>query len=244
VSKTYQNSKIDTPDALEVSVPEHVNVVMAEVAADLREGLLALAVGAGLQVMTALMEADVTALAGPRGKHDAGRVAVRHGQERGSVTLGGRRVPVQRPRVRAADGSGELPVPAYELFSSTEVLGRLAMEKMLAGLSSRRYGRVGLEPVGEQVTATARSTSKSAVSRKFVASTETALAELLSADLSGLDLVALMVDGVHFAETCCVVALGIDCRATRSRSRWSRARPRTPPWSPSCSSGCASGGWM
>ena len=213
--KTYQNSKIDTPDALELTVPEHVNVVMAEVAADMREGLLALAVGAGLQVMTALMDADVTALAGPRGKHNADRVAVRHGTDRGSVTLGGRRVPVQRPRVRAADGSGELPVPAYELFTSTEVLGRLAMEKMLAGLSSRRYSQVGLEPVGKQVTATARSTSKSAVSRKFVAQTETALAELLAADLSQLELVALMIDGVHFAETCCVVALGIDLQGNK-----------------------------
>lgn len=213
--KTYQNSKIDTPDALELTVPEHVNVVMAEVAADMREGLLALAVGAGLQVMTALMESDVTGLAGPRGKHNADRVAVRHGTDRGSVTLGGRRVPVQRPRVRAADGSGELPVPAYELFNSTEVLGRLAMEKMLAGLSTRRYGPVGLEPVGKQVIATSRSTSKSAVSRKFVAQTETALAELLAADLSQLDLVALMVDGVHFAQTCCVVALGIDLQGNK-----------------------------
>ena len=213
--KTYQNSKIDTPDAPELTVPEHVNVVMAEVAADMREGLLALAVGAGLQVMTALMDADVAALAGPRGKHNSERVAVRHGTDRGSVTLGGRRVPVERPRVRAADGSGELPVPAYELFSGTEVLGRLAMEKMLAGLSSRRYGQVGLEPVGEQVTATSRSTSKSAVSRKFVAQTETALADLLSADLSRLDLVALMIDGVHFASTCCVVALGIDLQGTK-----------------------------
>jgi putative transposase len=215
VRKTYQNSKIDTPDTLELTVPEHVNVVMAEVAADMREGLLALAVGAGLQVMTALMDADVAALAGPRGKHNSERVAVRHGTDRGSVTLGGRRVPVERPRVRAADGSGELPVPSYELFSSTEVLGRLAMEKMLAGLSSRRYGQVGLEPVGQQVTATSKSTSKSAVSRKFVAQTETALADLLAADLSQLDLVAFMIDGVHFAETCCVVALGIDLQGNK-----------------------------
>ncbi len=117
------------------------------------------------------------------------------------------------------------------------------MEKMLAGLSSRRYGQVGLEPVGEQVTATAKSTSKSAVSRKFVAQTETALADLLAADLSGLDLVALMVDGVHFAQTCCVVALGIDLQGNKHRSRWSRARPRTPPWSPICSSTCVSAGW-
>ena len=99
--------------------------------------------------------------------------------------------------------------PSYDLFSSTELLGRLAMEKMLAGLSTRRYP-IGLEPVGEQVEQTARSTSKSAVSRRFVAQTETALADLLAADLSQLQLVALMVDGVHFAEHLCVVALGID----------------------------------
>ena len=61
----------------------------------------------------------------------------------------------------------------------------------------------------QQVTETSSATSKSAVSRRFVAMTETALAELLAADLSGLDLVALMIDGVHFAESCCVVALGI-----------------------------------
>ena len=191
------------------ALPERVSVAMTEIAGNMHEGLLALAVGAGLRVMAALMEADVTALAGPKGKHDATRTAVRHGRERGSVTLGGRRVPITRPRVRAADGAGELPVASYELFSSTEILGRMAMEKMLAGLSTRRYP-VGLEPVGERVAEAASATSKSAVSRKFVAMTETALAELLSRDLSGLDLVVLMIDGVHFAESCCVVALGID----------------------------------
>ena len=89
----------------------------------------------------------MTALAGPKGKHDQDRTAVRHGSEHGSVTLGGRRVPVTRPRVRAADGTGELPMPAYELFTSTEMLGKMAMERMLAELSTRRYP-VGLEPVG------------------------------------------------------------------------------------------------
>jgi len=72
---------------------------------------------------------------------------------------------VERPRVRAVDGSGELSVPAYELFSSTEILGRMAMDRMLAGLSTRRY-QVGLEPVGQQVSEVATSTSRSAVSRK------------------------------------------------------------------------------
>jgi putative transposase len=209
VTKKYQNEKIDTPTGDGFVVSERVSVAMAEIAGSMREGLLALAVGTGLQVMQVLMEADVTALAGPKGRHDPGRAAVRHGRERGSVTLGGRRVPVSRPRVRAADGTGELPVASYELFAGTELLGAMAMERMLAGLSTRRYG-VGLEPVGEAVTATAGSTSKSAVSRKFVAATETALAQLLAADLSALDLVALMVDGVHFGESVCVVALGID----------------------------------
>ena len=194
--------------------PERVNVAMAEIAGNMQEGLLALAVGAGLQVMQALMEADVTELAGAKGRHDSARSAVRHGRERGSVTLGGRRVPVSRPRVRAADGSGELPIASYELFSSTEILGKMAMEKMLAGLSTRRYP-VGLEPVGAHIAETSSATSRSAVSRKFVAMTETALAELLSRDLSGLDLVALMIDGVHFAESCCVVALGIDIEGNK-----------------------------
>lgn len=201
-----KSSQIQSVDA--TAIPQCVSVALAEIAENMHEGLLALAVGAGLQVMAALMEADVSALAGPKGKHDATRTAVRHGRERGSVTLGGQRVAITRPRVRAAGGSGELPIVSYELFSSTEILGKMAMEKMLAGLSTRRYP-VGLEPVGHQVDQSCSATSKSAVSRKFVAMTETGLAELLSRDLPGLDLVALMIDGVHFAESCCVVALGI-----------------------------------
>jgi putative transposase len=165
VTKKYQIKDAKTNDALGLAVPAAVNVAMNEIAADMREGLLALAVGAGLQVMQSLMEADVTAVCGPRGRHDPARSAVRHGREAGSVTLGGRRVPVTRPRVRAVEGAGELAVPSYELFSGTEVLGKMAMERMLAGLSTRRYG-VGLEPVGEQVAAASSSTSKSAVSRK------------------------------------------------------------------------------
>jgi transposase-like protein len=211
VTKNYQTKAADTSA---LAVPEQVSVAMEAIAADMREGLLALAVGAGLQVMAQLMEADVTAVCGPKGKHDPGRAATRHGTEAGSVTLGGRRVPVRRPRMRTADGSGEVLVPAYELFSSTELLGKMAMEKMLAGLSTRRYP-VGLEPVGQRVEQTSRSMSKSAVSRRFVKLTETALGDLLGADLSGLDLVALMIDGVYFAEHLCVVALGIDIEGTK-----------------------------
>jgi hypothetical protein len=212
VSNTYQkNRRRAEPDPRpgEIIVPEQVMVSMAEIAGAAREGLLALAVGTGLQVMAAMFGEDVTRLCGPDGKHNHDRAGYRHGSENGSVTLGGRRVPVTRPRVRAADGSGELGLPSYEMFSSTEILSQLAMEKMLAGLSSRRYG-YGLEPAGSQVEQAAASTSKSAVSRRFVAAIETALAELMSRRLDDLDLVALMTDGVHFGEHTCVVALGID----------------------------------
>jgi hypothetical protein len=211
VSNTYQKTgRRAQPDRQpgEIAVPEQVIVSMAEIAESAREGLLALAVGTGLQVMTAMFAEDAGRLCGPDGRHNPDRAGYRHGTEAGSVTLGGRRVAVTRPRVRAADGSGELHLPSYDLFSGTEVLGQLALEKMLAGLSARRYPH-GLEPAGQAVEAQAASTSKSAVSRRFVAATETALTELMTRRLDGLDLVALMVDGVHFGEHTCVVALGI-----------------------------------
>jgi len=212
VSNTYQKSRRRAgPDPLpgEIAVPEQVIVSMAEIAGAAKEGLLALAVGTGLQVMAAMFDEDVTRLCGPGGKHNRDRAGYRHGSEDGSVTLGGRRVPVTRPRMRAADGSGELHLPSYDLFSSTEILTQLALEKMLAGLSSRRYGS-GLEPAGQAVEQAASATSKSAVSRRFTAATETALTELMTRRLDDLDLVAFLVDGVHFGEHTCVVALGID----------------------------------
>jgi len=152
--------------------------------------------------------------AGPEGRHNPDRDGYRHGSEAGSVTLGGRRIPVTRPRVRAAAGAGELHLPSYDLFSSTEILGRLALEKMLAGLSSRRY-TAGLEPAGQTIADQAAATSKSAVSRRFVAATETALEQLMTRRLDDLDLVALMIDGVHFGEHTCVVALGIGIDGTK-----------------------------
>jgi transposase-like protein len=191
------------------AVPDDVSVTLTEIVSSAREGLLAFAVGTGLQVMQQIMDEQVAALCGPPGKHNPERRGYRHGREAGSVTLGGRRIPIERPRVRAVDRSRELAVPAYELFAGTELLGAMALERMLAGLSTRRY-QVGLEPVGSAVAGRASATSRSAVSRKFVQATEHALTELLAAPLHELDLVALMIDGVHFAEHCCVVALGID----------------------------------
>jgi putative transposase len=202
------------PADAELVLPEQVTIALAELAGAARQGLLALAVGTGLGVLDSLLDADVERLVGPKGRHQPGRVAVRHGTQPGRVTLGGRRVRVDRPRVRSADGTGELALPTWQAFAGSELLDQLALERMLAKLSTRRY-RAGLEPVGSQVEQTATGTSKSAISRRFVAATEHALAELLAADLTGLDLVALMLDGIRIAEHTCVVALGITIDGTK-----------------------------
>lgn len=194
---------------LPFDLPDSVVVSLKELAGACKEGLLAMSVATGMRVMQALLEENVTELAGPKGKHDPDRTAVRHGSDPGSVTLGGRRVPVERPRVRTADRTRELPVPAYEYFARGDALSVMAVERMLAGLSSRRY-TTGLEPVGRVVESSATSKSKSAVSRRFVALTKTALEEMLTRRLDDLDIVALMIDGVHVGDHLCVVALGID----------------------------------
>jgi transposase-like protein len=161
-----------------------------------------------------MLAEDVARLVGAKGRHLPERTAVRHGGEPGQVTLGGRRVRVRRPRVRTADGTREVAVPTYQAFAATELLDQLAVERMLAKLSTRRYP-AGLEPVGTQVVQASSGTSKSAVSRRFVARTEHALADLLAQDLTGMDLVALMVDGIRVAEHTCVVALGITLDGTK-----------------------------
>jgi putative transposase len=204
-----------TPPAdAELVLPEQVTVALAELAGAAREGLLALAVGTGLGVLGSLLAADVERLVGPKGRHNPTRAAVRHGTQPGKLTLGGRRVRVYRPRVRRADGTAELALPTWQAFAGTELLDQLALERMLAKLSTRRY-RHGLEPVGSRAEQASSGTSKSAVSRRFIAATEHALADLLARDLSTLDLVALLVDGIRVAEHTCVVALGITIDGTK-----------------------------
>ena len=97
------------------------------------------------------MAEEVDDVGGPKGRHDAERVAVRHGHEDGSVTLGGRRVAVERPRVRATDGSGEVAMSTYAHFAERDPLTKVVLEQMLAGVSTRRFPRTR-EPVGQDVS--------------------------------------------------------------------------------------------
>ena len=195
-------------EGTEEPLPPRVQEALGQLVGAAKEGLLALSVGVGLGVLEELMAEEVQEVCGPRGKHDPDRVAYRHGSDDGEVTLGGRRVAVTRPRMRSKDGEAEVAVRTYEHFAARDQLTAVVLERMLAGVSTRRYRRLQ-EPVGEQVEQSARSTSKSAVSRSFVARTKEALIELMSRPLADVRLAVLMIDGVGLKDHTCVVALGI-----------------------------------
>lgn len=204
----------DTIDVVALpDLPEEIRLAMTDIAGAAREGLMAMSVAAGMAVMRALFEAEIAEVAGPKGKHDLNRAAVRHGAGKGSVTLGGRRVPVDRPRARTVDGH-EVPLTSYTHFAADDMLTRVVMERMLAGVATRRHSRVA-EPVGTVVDKEAKSTSRSAISRRFVKQTETALAELMARDLTGEDIKVLLLDGEHMAERCVVAALAITADGTK-----------------------------
>jgi len=190
-------------------LPARVQDALGELAGAAKEGLLALSVGVGLGVLHELMEAEVDEVVGPKGRHDPDRAAVRHGHDSGEVTLGGRRVPVSRPRARTADGDGEVGLDTYAHFAARDRLSDVMLERMLVGVSTRRYARAG-EAVGTGIDEIARSTSKSAVSREFVSRTRETLVDLMSRPLADLRLAVVMLDGIELEGRCCVVAMGID----------------------------------
>jgi transposase-like protein len=199
---------VSASEASEMPLPPQIQEALGELVGAAREGLLALSVGVGLSVVHELMAAEVEEVVGPKGKHNPDRMAKRHGHQDGSMTLGGRRVPVRRPRMRTADDEHELPVQTYEYFADRDPLTRVVMDRMLAGVSTRKFARVG-EPIGSEVETSSSATSKSTVSELFVERTRTALGELMGRRLDDVRLAVMMLDGLEIADRTHVVALGI-----------------------------------
>ena len=179
-------------EAVESPLPAEIQEALGELVGAAREGLLALSVGVGLAVVHELMELEVGEVVGPKGKWNPDRTAKRHGHEDGSMTLGGRCVKVRRPRIRSADDERELPVSTYAYFADRDPLTRAVMDRMLAGVSTRRFARVG-EPVGAGVEQDSSSTSKSTVSELFIERTRTALGALMSRRLDDVRLAVMML---------------------------------------------------
>src|SRR3954468_11822618 len=204
--------KIATSDAAGglAGVPLEATVAMSDVAAAMREGLLAFSTAAGLVVMRQMLDAELASIVGTKhAKLADERVGNWHGTTKGQVVLGARKISVERPRGRYVDG-GEVELDTWATFASEDLLRQVVVERMLAGVATRRHELVG-EPVGQDGTAV----SKSAVSRRFVAATTAAVAELLEADLSGLETAVVMIDGLNIAGEMIVVALVVTADGTK-----------------------------
>ncbi len=177
---------------------------LVDLLVDTRTELFELAIRSGLKVLDAMLEEDRTTVCGPRYAHQPARVASRAGTVASEVVLGGRKVAIRRPRVRA-DGH-EVELPTFRTLADTDPLNRRVVEQMLVGVATRQYAR-SLESLPAETKS--RGTSKSSVSRRFVAKTATQLAAWQSTPLDTLDLVGLILDGVHIGDHCLIVALGI-----------------------------------
>jgi putative transposase len=164
-----------------------------------------LCVQVGLQVFEGLMEQDREVLCGPKGRHRSERAAVRSGSAPSEITLGGRRIGIRRLRARGPQG--EIALPSFAFAADRDPLDRRTMEAIAAGVSTRQYPRV-LDPLRTEVSE--RSTSKSAVSRRFVALSAQQMVAWLSVPLHDLDLRIVMVDGIAFRDHAILIALGID----------------------------------
>src|SRR4030095_198076 len=177
---------------------------LVDLLVDTRTELLELVTRSGLKVLGAMLEEDRTALCGPRYAHEPDRPASRAGTVRSEIVLGGRKVAMQRPRVRTA--GSEVPLPTFQTMAQRDPLDRRVVEQMLVGVATRQYAR-SLDALPADVPS--RGTSKSAVSRRFVAKTQAQLETWQARPLDDLALAVLLLDGVHVGEHCLIVALGV-----------------------------------
>jgi putative transposase len=207
--KSLTNSS--KPKLIAKDVQVQLSLPVAGVLRDVQSAFFGLCVSAGKAVLSAMMEEDRIALCGPKGVPDSSRRAYRGGHTRSWVTLGGRRIAVSRPRVRAVDAA-ELPLPSFAWAAQADPLDAATIAAISAGVSTRRY-RTTLDglPSGEQEG----SISRSAVSRRFVTLSSARLGEWLNRKLDERVLPVVMIDGIHFRDRVVLIALGIDAEGEK-----------------------------
>jgi len=184
---------------------------LLDILADTRTAFFGLCLEAGQQVLTTMMEAERTQLCGPKHVPNPHRRAYRHGRVAGEVTLGGRRICVPRLRARSVGGA-ELVLPSFAYAAARDPLDARTLEAMAIGVSTREYGRA-LDPL--PVGRTARSVTKSSVSRRFVALTRARLTTWLAQPLDALDIRVVLIDGLHFRDHVILLALGITAKGDK-----------------------------
>jgi len=175
---------------------------LAEMMGWLRQGVGALIRQAGLQLMELLMEEEVREVVGERSQPQPDRTANRWGKDRGFCVVMGQKVPIERPRVRSTDDQ-EVRLGSYEMFHRGEPLSETVWDKLMLGLSTRRYGQAVRQ------FAEAYGLEKSAISEHFIEASRAKLKEMMERRLDKMRLCALLIDATPFAGQQMVVALGI-----------------------------------
>jgi transposase-like protein len=175
---------------------------MAEMVGWLRKGVGELIRQAGLQLMDLLMQEEVRELVGERSQPQPDRTASRWGSERGYCVVMGQKVPIQRPRVRTIEDK-EVRLGSYEMFHRGEPLTETVWEKLMLGLSTRKYGQAVRE------FSEAYGLEKSAISEHFIEASREKLKEMMERRLDKLRLCALLIDATPFEGQQMVVALGV-----------------------------------
>ena len=193
---------VDLPKTMAVEIP----LPLLGAFANIENSFFELCIDAGQQVLAAMMEQDREDLCGPRWKRDPDRSAGRAGTTKSEVTLGGRRIALSRPRVRSQEGQ-EMELPSFALAAKRDPLDRKALNAVACGISSRKYAR-SLDVLPDGIDE--RSTSKSSVSRRYVAMTAKQVTSWLTTPLGDRHFPIVMIDGIHLGDHLVLIALGID----------------------------------
>jgi len=193
---------VDLPKTMAVEIP----LPLLGAFANIERSFFELCIDSGQQVLQAMMEQDREDLCGPRWKRDPDRSAGRGGTTQSEVTLGGRRIAIKRPRVRSKEGE-EVELPSFAFAANRDPLDHHTLNAVACGISSRKYAR-SLDPLPEEIED--RSTSKSSVSRRYVAMTTKQMTSWLTTPLGDRHFPIIMIDGIHMGDHLVLIALGID----------------------------------
>ena len=187
-------------------------VALGTVLVRARQALREVMLSAGTDVLLAMLEDDRMALCGPKHSQSEERTNHRHGYDTGPLVLGGRKVAVRKPRVRSIDGDEEVELPTWRRFSDEDPLTDRALEQILVGVTTRKYER-SLEPLPEGLES--QGTSRSSVSRRFVARTSAQVDAFLARSVKDEDYAVVMIDGTGFGDHLMLVAMGIDSKGEK-----------------------------
>jgi transposase-like protein len=186
------------------------SALVEEAVDEVRASFERLCLTAGLATLSGMMEEDAARLCGPRHGRGDDRAGHRWGKTKGKIGFHGGKIEIERPRVRARGGD-ELALPSWAAAIDEDLLGKWALNLMLMNVSTRKFGRAVRLPGGDIPAERGAGVTKSAVSRRFVALSAEKMQAWMAADLSGLDLLVIQIDGIHIDQDLILLAaVGVD----------------------------------